>query len=145
MDKSAIAAVVRDYKGELIQAWAKTTDYKDPTIAEDDAICWALELAKTEKFEKISIESDAKMCVDALLRPIDDCPWKIRTFTSLALELAVYFFIYSFYWVKKDANHMADAMTKIARSLCLPFCCSKEALAPFVKEVWTRDLIILSS
>jgi ribonuclease HI len=92
LDKSIMAAVARDYKGELIKAWAKTTVYKDPTIAEADAICWALELAKTEKFEKISIESDAKVCVDALLSPTDDCPWKIHTFTLLALELAAYFF-----------------------------------------------------
>uniref|UniRef100_A0A2N9EDK3 Reverse transcriptase zinc-binding domain-containing protein n=1 Tax=Fagus sylvatica TaxID=28930 RepID=A0A2N9EDK3_FAGSY len=106
LDKSFMAAVARDYKGELIKAWAKTTVYKDPTIAEADAICWALELAKTEKFEKISIESDAKVCVDALLSPTDDCPWKIRTFTSLALELAVYFSVCSFYWVKRDANHI---------------------------------------
>jgi hypothetical protein len=96
LDKSVIAAVARDYKGELIKAWAKTTGYKDPTIAEADAICWALELANTEKFEKISIESDAKVCADALLCPTDDCPWKIRTFTSLALELAAYFPVCSF-------------------------------------------------
>ena len=134
LDKSFMAAVARDYKGELIKAWAKTTVYKDPTIAEADAICWALELAKTEKFEKISIESDAKVCVDALLSPTDDCPWKIRTFTSLALELAVYFSVCSFYWVKRDANHMADAMAKVAHSLCLPFCCSQETLPPSVKE-----------
>ena len=145
MDKSVIAAIARDYKGELIKAWAKTTDNKDPTIAKDDAIYWALELAKIEKFEKISIESDAKVCIDALLCPIDDCPWKIRTFTSLALELAVYFLVCSFYWVKKDANHMADAMTKIARSLYLPFCCSKETLSPFVKEAWLRDIFLLSA
>ena len=145
LDKSVIAAVARDYKGELIKAWAKTTVYKDPTIAEADAICWALELAKTEKFEKISIESDAKVCVDALLSPTDDCTWKIRTFTSLALELAVYFSVCSFYWVKRDANHMADAMAKVAHSLCLPFCCSQESLPPSVKEAWLRDVFLLSS
>jgi hypothetical protein len=51
----------------------------------------------------------------------------------LALELAVYFSVCSFYWVKRDANHMADAMAKVAHSLCLPFCCSKETLPPSVK------------
>jgi hypothetical protein len=36
-------------------------------------------------------------------------------------------------------------MNKVAHSLCLPFCCSKEILQPFVKEAWLRDVFLLSS
>ena len=127
----------------MIKAWAKTTDYKDPTIA--DAICSALKLSRTEKFEKINLESDAKVCVDALLCPTDDCLWKIHTFTSLALRLAVYFSVCSFYWVKRDANYVADAIAKVAHALCVPSCCNKETLPPSVKEAWLRDVFLLSS
>ena len=36
-------------------------------------------------------------------------------------------------------------MNKVAHSLCLPFCCSKETLPPSVKEAWLRDVFLLSS
>jgi ribonuclease HI len=34
----------------------------DPEIAEAYAILWALKLAKTEKFPKIIVERDSKLC-----------------------------------------------------------------------------------
>ena len=91
VDQASIAVVARNHRGFIIKAWAKLIDFSDPTMAEAVAITWALELAVIEKFEHICIESDAKVCVDALAAPIDDCLWKIRALVSMSLKLALKF------------------------------------------------------
>jgi hypothetical protein len=53
-------------------------------------------LVADEGFLKIIVESDAKICIDALSCNSDDCPWKIRALTALSLELVVYFFVCNF-------------------------------------------------
>jgi hypothetical protein len=51
-------------------------------------------------YEHICIESNAKICVDALTAPIDVCPWKIVSLTSMSLELALRFTHCVFHWVR---------------------------------------------
>lgn len=121
------------------------SDHRDPTIAEPVAICWALELVAAEGFLKIIVESDAKICIDALSCNSNDCPWKIRALTTLSLELAIYFSICNFSWVKREANQSAHVLAKVPTSSCLPFCCFKDALPPSVKEVWLRDVLSCAS
>ena len=96
-------------------------------------------------YEHICIESNAKICVDALTAPIDVCPWKIVSLTSLSLELALRFTHCVFHWVRRDANHVAHVLAKVAISLSLPFSCNDISLPPSVKEGWTRDMFLLSS
>ena len=93
--KSTVAVVAQNLK-----AWAKLTDHLDPSLAEASAITWALKLAELEMFEHIYIESDSKTCLDALTAPIDVCPWKIISPTSLSLELALHFTHCVFQWVR---------------------------------------------
>jgi hypothetical protein len=89
--------------------------------------------------------SDTKYCIDALACPFEESCWKIRTLTTLALELALNFRLCVFNWVKRDANHVAHCVAKVAFSHCLPFCCTKDNRPPSVKEAWIRDLILLPS
>ena len=37
-----------------------------PGIAEASTITWAIEMAKSENFQDIVVESDAKVCIDAI-------------------------------------------------------------------------------
>uniref|UniRef100_A0A2N9ISW0 Reverse transcriptase zinc-binding domain-containing protein n=1 Tax=Fagus sylvatica TaxID=28930 RepID=A0A2N9ISW0_FAGSY len=127
-NKAVIAAVARDSNGCLLKAWAKHTPFLDPTVAEAAAIIWALELAAAEHFVNIIVESDAKSCIDALACPLDESCWKIRHLTSVSLDLALSFPLCIFSWVKRDANHVAHSVAKVAPSFCLPFCCSKDNL-----------------
>ena len=60
-NKVAIAVVARNCRGTIFKAWAKEIAHLDPLVAEATAIRWALELALSEKFEKVLIKSDAKM------------------------------------------------------------------------------------
>jgi hypothetical protein len=64
---SAIAVIARDAYEFIIKAWALCVDTADPVIAEAQVIKWALDLAKLESFPKIIVESDSKMCIDALV------------------------------------------------------------------------------
>ena len=56
----------------------------------------ALELALDEHFDNVIIENDAKYCIDALACPLEESCWKIRTLTTLPLELAIKFSFVSF-------------------------------------------------
>jgi hypothetical protein len=104
-----------------------------------------LAAAAAEHFVNIIVESDAKSCIDALAYPLDESCWKIRHLTSVSLDLTLSFPLCIFSWVKRDANHVAHSVAKVAPSFCLPFCCFKDNLPPSVKEAWIRDLFLLSS
>jgi hypothetical protein len=117
--KSTMAVVARKHQGSILKAWAKLTDHLDPSLAEAFAITWALELAELEMYEHICIQSDAKICVDALTAPIDVCPWKIVSLTSLSLELP---------------NHVTHVLAKVAISLSLPLAVMISLFLPRLKR-----------
>uniref|UniRef100_A0A2N9H3S2 RNase H type-1 domain-containing protein n=1 Tax=Fagus sylvatica TaxID=28930 RepID=A0A2N9H3S2_FAGSY len=70
--KAVIIVVARNHHGDLIKAWARQTKPLDPTLAEATAINWALEIALGDNFNYICIESDAKVCIDALFSKSED-------------------------------------------------------------------------
>ncbi len=49
----------------------------EPSTTKAAAIKWALELAKLEKCTKIIVESDTKVCVDAINGRFDYADWRI--------------------------------------------------------------------
>jgi hypothetical protein len=51
----------------LIKAWPKTVVSCEPLLAEAIAIHWAILLVKSKNWSNIMIESDSKVCVDALV------------------------------------------------------------------------------
>jgi hypothetical protein len=51
-DKATIAVITRDHSGTIIKAWAKENDILDPTVAEANAIRWALELLVNQTFRR---------------------------------------------------------------------------------------------
>ena len=102
-------------------------------------------LGLEEHFHNFIVESDAKYCVDALACPLEESCWKIRPLTSLILDLALKFSSCIFNWVKREANHVAHTVAKVAFSHCLPFYCTKDNLPSSVKEAWIRDLFLLPS
>jgi ribonuclease HI len=58
--------VARNSKGIILNAWVKELMNLDSLVAEASAILWAMELATVEGFGKVTIESDAKVCIDEL-------------------------------------------------------------------------------
>ena len=58
----------------------------DSVIVEAQAIKWALELAKLESFPCL-VESDSKMCIDALVDSLAAGCWKIDTLCAYVNSL----------------------------------------------------------
>ena len=63
--QAAIAVVPRDHRGVPIKIWARLTKKTSPLQAETEALLWAIQLAKVEKWSHVTFEGDAKICFDA--------------------------------------------------------------------------------
>jgi hypothetical protein len=127
------------HKGSIIKAWTKQVDFLDPSVAEATAINGALVLAKEEKFDFVCVESDAKICIEALAAPVDDCWWKIHSLIAHSVFLAPSFSFCSFVWVWRNANQVAHELAKAFFSLPPLFSCNSNSLPPSVTEAWIRD------
>ena len=113
-DRATIAVVARSHREIIVNVWTKPLEYSNPTVAEASAIWLALELAKAANFKSVCIESDAKVCIDALAGPTIEFPWKIRALALQSLHLASCFSFCSFNWVRRNANQVAHAVAKVA-------------------------------
>jgi ribonuclease HI len=144
-NRAAIAVVARNSKGIILNAWVKELMNLDSLVAKASAILWAMELAIVEGFGKVTIESDAKVCIDELSSSEASSNWKISTLIGQSLALVSRFSFCDFQWVRRDANQAAHALAKVVFSLRLPFCCNLDNLPPSLKEAWLRDLFFASS
>lgn len=79
---SALAVVARNEQGAVLMAWSKTIPKRSPIAAEAKAILWALHLAKGENWRKIIVESDSKICIDAILDHTACHQWAISSLVS---------------------------------------------------------------
>lgn len=144
-NRAAIAVVARNSNGIILNAWVKELMNLDSLVAEASAILWAMELATVEGFGKVTIESDAKVCIDELSSSEASSNWKISALIGQSLALVSRFSFCDFQWVRRDANQAAHALAKVAFSLRLPFCCNLDNLPPSLKEAWLRDLFFAPS
>ncbi len=144
-NRAAIAVVARNSKGIILNAWVKELMNLDSLVAKASAILWAMELAIVEGFGKVTIKSDAKVCIDELSSSEASSNWKISTLIGQSLALVNRFSFCDFQWIRRDANQAAHALAKVAFSLRLPFCCNLDNLPPSLKEAWLRDLFFASS
>ena len=60
--KASIVVIARNSIGSIIKAWSKQVPFLDPIVVKAMAIVGTLELALSQKFVKVIVESDAKMC-----------------------------------------------------------------------------------
>ena len=73
---------------------------------------WALSLAAKLEVEGIYIETDTKICCDALINPSQTSPWRIR---SKVMEMQVLLYALSNFfvsWVPRLANMAAHSLAK---------------------------------
>ncbi len=133
---SSIAVIARDAYGFICKARAICVDTVDPVIAKAEAIKWALELAMLESFPKIIVESDSKMCIDALVDSQFASCWKIDTLCADVNSLIPWFLSCCFSWVKRETNSVVHELASLASSLCSSLSCNAYSLPPFVFEAW---------
>ncbi|XP_065618736.1 uncharacterized protein LOC112008563 [Quercus suber] len=109
---SSIAAVARDWRGRLVFACSQKVNTTFPLQAEAEAVRWALVLAAKLEAVSVFIESDSKICCDALVNPCQTSPWRIR---SIVMEMQVLLFDSSHVfvsWVTRSANMAAHLLAK---------------------------------
>ncbi|KAK9984384.1 hypothetical protein SO802_033909 [Lithocarpus litseifolius] len=109
---SSIAAIARDWRGDVVFACSKRVNTTLPLQAEAEAIIWALNLVANLDVDSISIESDSKSCIDVLSCPNLDVPWRIKTICSDVLALKLNFSNCRFSWVAREANVVAHVLAK---------------------------------
>ena len=71
----------------MVFACAKRVYSYLPLQAEAEAIKWALSLAKSFDVASMIVESDSKVCVDALAPSGKQVPWRIRGTCNEILNL----------------------------------------------------------
>uniref|UniRef100_A0A2N9IBA6 GPI mannosyltransferase I n=1 Tax=Fagus sylvatica TaxID=28930 RepID=A0A2N9IBA6_FAGSY len=119
-------------------------------MAEAAAILWAIQVAKVENWSSIIIESDSKMCVDAILQDPPDSLWKIAVLCDNVKTLAAEFRFCCFNWVKREANMVAHTFAKAVPQANLPVILFPNNLPTAVEEsqmatVNFRSLLVLSA
>ena len=75
----AVVVVARDWRGRLVFACSQKVNTTFPLQAEAEAVKWAFLLAAKLEVEGIYIETDSKICCDALLNSSQSSPWRIRS------------------------------------------------------------------
>ncbi len=85
------------------------------------------------------MESDSKVCVDALLQNSVEYGWNIITLCNDTLSLANNFVSCNFIWVKREANMAAHMLAKfVPPQALLVFYFPNNIPAP-LEEAWYRD------
>jgi hypothetical protein len=138
--KSSMAVVARDHKGIVLKAWSKMVVADEPLVAETHAIKWAIELASLEDYQNFMVESDAKVCIEAILGAPQNTSWKINTLCFDINCLAYNFSSCKFAWIMREANMVAHELAKIVPSPHLFICCL-ETLPPSVLDAWQRNVL----
>uniref|UniRef100_A0A2N9HCV7 Reverse transcriptase domain-containing protein n=1 Tax=Fagus sylvatica TaxID=28930 RepID=A0A2N9HCV7_FAGSY len=134
-----IAVIARDEGRLLIKAWAKSVVTSDPLIAEATAIHWAVLLAKSESWSNIMIESDSKVCIDALVADPKYADWSISVICDNVKHLAREFSFCSFCWVSREINMVAHTLAKLVPSRLSPVLYFPNNLPSLLEEAWFRD------
>ncbi len=119
LSAATIDVIARNNACLITKAWAKSFNSCDPMVAEVAANLWAIQLAKVENLGGIIVESDSKVCADALLQDHVVGAWNISVLCNDAKVLATDFSFCNFYWVKREANMAAHTLAKLVLPLKL--------------------------
>ena len=108
-------------------------------MAEAAAILWAIQIAKMESWNAITVESDSKVCVDFLLQDFSASKWSIAILCDDAKALAAEFSFCSFCWIKREANMVAHTLAKLDPQFNRTAIFFPKNLPPPVEVAWFRD------
>ena len=74
-----VVAVARVWRGRLVFACSQKVNTTFPLQFEAEAVKWALLLVAKLEAEGIYIETDSKICCDAIINPSQTFHWRIRS------------------------------------------------------------------
>ena len=109
---SVIAAVARNWRGELIFACSNKANTNVPLQVEAEAIKWVVSLANQLNFVAVLIEGDCLCCYQAIDSKGQEVPWRIRNIIREILISTQMLPSLSFCWVPREANMAAHILAK---------------------------------
>jgi ribonuclease HI len=113
-----IAAVARDWRGEVVFAISKKANTTVPVQAEAEAFLWALQLAMDHQYGEVIIEGDSKCCVDAFSNKNDNVSWRILNVAHKVWQLSESIHRGVFNWVSREANSGPHELANWAAKHC---------------------------
>ena len=142
---ATITVITRNHLEVPVKIWVRTTKKSSPLQAETDALLWAMQLAKIERWSHVIFEGDAKICIDAINNPDNSCPWTliipIRNISALKDCFTSCFFV----WLSRSCNGVAHHAARFALLSCLAFFFNKDNLPPALSACCKTDYPLCSS
>jgi hypothetical protein len=108
---SSIAAVARDWRGNMIFAFTRKVNTIIPPQAEVEAIIWAGHLAISHGFSVVIIETDCRQCVQAVFK-VGSSPWQIQFAVMDFLSVMEGLFWWRLNWVRHSANRAPHVIAR---------------------------------
>ena len=110
-DKSSVAVVARDQRGNLLAAWTEQLDQTEPLLA--------IKKAANEGFKRIILEGDALNVIEPLKNKVVVSYWRIKAILEDFLFLVKSFDNESFSFICRDSNVTAPLLVQWAALLNL--------------------------
>uniref|UniRef100_A0A2N9HDP5 Ribonucleotide reductase large subunit domain-containing protein n=1 Tax=Fagus sylvatica TaxID=28930 RepID=A0A2N9HDP5_FAGSY len=120
---SILAVVARDWRRTFVLALSKKANTTIPLQAEAEAILWAVQIASDRGWNSVIVESNSKLCIDALCGVSMDYPWRINDCISCILLCLKNRPGWSFSWTRRVANSAPHTLVgwSLKNSLWDPF------------------------
>lgn len=115
---SSIAAVARDWRGEMVFSNAKKVNTIIPLQAEAEAILWSCQLAQAHGIERLIIESDSKSSIEALCLSFDVIHWRLQNWAKLMQAILTDFPHWYGTWIGREANQAPHSLAKWSPQHC---------------------------
>lgn len=147
--QATIVVVACDHLGVPFKVWVMLIKRTYPLQVEIEALLWAVQLAKVEKWSQVIFEKDAKICFDAINTPNHPYPWSIHTQLLNILALVECFISCSFVWVSRTCNGVARHISRFSLESHLAFFFFLDNLPPalwmFVRQIIPLVLCFFSN
>ena len=112
---SVLSIIARDWRGNLVFAHSKKAYTNVPVQAKAETLHWAIWVASQCNLQKVVIEGDSKICLEAIIKNGPEIPWKIDPIIKDIWSIASHIPSDKYNWVYRGCNAAVHSL--VAESL----------------------------